>query len=1226
MIETFRYRRIGSEFFSEISDAVLQRQTAVLIAPRYGGNRYAMYHLSRKLRDSGLSPIIYIRLFRQGPVLSEAALRKLISEAVSEVTGRPVESEEPPQPLLASVDRLQEELGKPIVLLVGNVDNIAYPLTRRLLEEVRVRDQDGRLTAVLGGEDNFSDLVHGPNSDFNCANRFVLQGLSESELSQFINRYCRALPIEFSYPEEAHHEIWVQTGGNRHLLRMLLWEILESHTRDVGNRETPFQVDDVSSFLQRVRLPGFYGTEVFHNATRLIDHEPRCWPDLQVLLMSQTMAFELNDREPGKLTLETGPPTLLELAGVAVREGRHLHFSSPLMQAFVERHYNPRHWGDLSIWNGQPERAFGFYEKSSLGPTRPSSADDRIDVELTLRSLSSAFYAAAPKGLNEVTMLFARCCRHILGFSDVAFWHFFNNRWQLDAARSTAEASSPVLAAESFLPASGISGPKMISVPQPWKNSVMAAVLPALRVDQQSAVVIGDPHERASISRQREQLTRELFDCFLASHALAVSMERNRYRLAVRDQHIEVINSIFDALGSRILDVSNALEEAASGLRKLGYSRVLFCLVNAQGDRIKGELDSSDDSRFDIAKATDWPLANPRADLQPYVISTCKPKIVEEARLEPLANRRVVSLACMKSFAIVPILNRGGKAVGTVHVERRDGVVPSEEEVEDLLQFGRQLAIAIEQSERVNLLQSALDKMPEPVLIVDRQRRLRFLNLPAGELLDLAPGWRDRGEAPPVTQDHLGKVAWELLGESLHYGQRLVRHVVGLGCRPAYRGAALSTIISDWKERPVGAMLHVEDLNYLYCLLEAIKLIAEASDTNSAMKGILQAVRLLGHRHGRLFLVPEGDPEALVCRFSLNPEGGVIEHPDGGAEIVLPRRSEPGFKTWRCIEERRAIVVCWKPDQENDGKVITPNGLEAINVKHPKCPNELDKKPGDYWIDIPLLARKQVLGKLSLSCDEDVKPEEFEYLKVMAQIAAELLDAFLRRERLIEEREEQVLGSAAEETLAFAAHNITTRLAALSILLERYRQREANFPALCEVNTDFSYALQELMRIIGRIKERLSGMNPLFERIDLVARVTRALKTLSPSAWTLECDSEVLEVDGDGDLLENALLELIQNSREIAEDQDLHVAVSLGIYDGKSGEWVKLDYSDNGPGVPQEFKNRIFDLFFTRRPGRGTSTGLGLAMVYRVIDAHAGVVWEDGAVGQGAHFTLTFPR
>ncbi|MEX2583686.1 MAG: ATP-binding protein, partial [Gemmatimonadota bacterium] len=70
---------------------------------------------------------------------------------------------------------------------------------------------------------------------------------------------------------------------------------------------------------------------------------------------------------------------------------------------------------------------------------------------------------------------------------------------------------------------------------------------------------------------------------------------------------------------------------------------------------------------------------------------------------------------------------------------------------------------------------------------------------------------------------------------------------------------------------------------------------------------------------------------------------------------------------------------------------------------------------------------------------------------------------------------------------------------------------------------------------------------------------------------------------------------------------------------------VRLSVRDTGPGVPEEFRDQIFDPFFTRRRG---GTGLGLALVQRAVEAHGGAIFVDsvphGTEG-GAIFSLYLP-
>jgi two-component system sensor histidine kinase PilS (NtrC family) len=67
---------------------------------------------------------------------------------------------------------------------------------------------------------------------------------------------------------------------------------------------------------------------------------------------------------------------------------------------------------------------------------------------------------------------------------------------------------------------------------------------------------------------------------------------------------------------------------------------------------------------------------------------------------------------------------------------------------------------------------------------------------------------------------------------------------------------------------------------------------------------------------------------------------------------------------------------------------------------------------------------------------------------------------------------------------------------------------------------------------------------------------------------------------------------------------------------------VTLRVSDNGPGIPDTVRERLFEPFVTGRPG---GTGLGLAIVQRAVVAHRGMVLVDSVTGQGTTFTVFFP-
>ena len=76
---------------------------------------------------------------------------------------------------------------------------------------------------------------------------------------------------------------------------------------------------------------------------------------------------------------------------------------------------------------------------------------------------------------------------------------------------------------------------------------------------------------------------------------------------------------------------------------------------------------------------------------------------------------------------------------------------------------------------------------------------------------------------------------------------------------------------------------------------------------------------------------------------------------------------------------------------------------------------------------------------------------------------------------------------------------------------------------------------------------------------------------------------------------------------------------------GVRGEhWLKITISDNGPGIPDEIKDKIFQPFFTTK-ATGQGTGLGLSLSYDIVMAHGGIIEVDSVMGQGSSFTIVLP-
>ena len=95
-------------------------------------------------------------------------------------------------------------------------------------------------------------------------------------------------------------------------------------------------------------------------------------------------------------------------------------------------------------------------------------------------------------------------------------------------------------------------------------------------------------------------------------------------------------------------------------------------------------------------------------------------------------------------------------------------------------------------------------------------------------------------------------------------------------------------------------------------------------------------------------------------------------------------------------------------------------------------------------------------------------------------------------------------------------------------------------------------------------------------------------------------------------------LNLVVNAIQIVAPGGVVQVTMLPARDGYAGFAVR----DDGPGIPDEIQQRIFEPFFTRRDG---GAGLGLTFVRRVVQEHRGRVWLESGNGRGTVFYVELP-
>ena len=110
-------------------------------------------------------------------------------------------------------------------------------------------------------------------------------------------------------------------------------------------------------------------------------------------------------------------------------------------------------------------------------------------------------------------------------------------------------------------------------------------------------------------------------------------------------------------------------------------------------------------------------------------------------------------------------------------------------------------------------------------------------------------------------------------------------------------------------------------------------------------------------------------------------------------------------------------------------------------------------------------------------------------------------------------------------------------------------------------------------------------------------------------------------VNGDRARLVEAMQNMIDNAAKFSSDQqESHVEIGMREENNEKVFFVK----DNGIGIAPNFHQRIFGLFDKLDP-KSEGTGVGLALVKRIIEVHGGRIWVELEKGQGATFCFTLP-
>ncbi len=195
-------------------------------------------------------------------------------------------------------------------------------------------------------------------------------------------------------------------------------------------------------------------------------------------------------------------------------------------------------------------------------------------------------------------------------------------------------------------------------------------------------------------------------------------------------------------------------------------------------------------------------------------------------------------------------------------------------------------------------------------------------------------------------------------------------------------------------------------------------------------------------------------------------------------------------------------------------------------------------------------------------------------------------------------------------------------LGLIQILLRRGDTSAESLPDLLKIDAE----VRRIQHLVQGLLTYARGAKPAMAPVDAGRVAEDTLDLAMPELKrrrvraSVEVASDLPPVLADASVLKQVLLNLLLNAAHAVGEHGGRVWVRAL----RRGARVELSVADDGPGVPQQLRARLFEPFMTTKP-EGQGTGLGLYVSAQIVRAHGGALRYEPDVSGGASFLLDLP-
>jgi len=383
----------------------------------------------------------------------------------------------------------------------------------------------------------------------------------------------------------------------------------------------------------------------------------------------------------------------------------------------------------------------------------------------------------------------------------------------------------------------------------------------------------------------------------------------------------------------------------------------------------------------------------------------------------------------------------------------------------------------------------------------------------------------------------------------------------------------------------------------------------------------------------KLLVIDDELPILVMFEVSLADEGYEVLTAENGKEgitifkeqapkLVLADIKMPGMDGIEVLKRIKAI------DQEAEVIVITGHGdMDAATAALQHGASDFITKPVRHEVLMLALERAEKKAAMSQRLRDYTENLEQKVEECMIELR-QAEEESIRNERL----------ATIGETVTGLAHYIKNILAGLkggTYMLNTGMAKD-NPPMMKEgwamVQRNIERVSDLALNLLRYSKER-TPEETVCRPNDIVTEAVELLKVRAGEnrvKLNKVLDPNLKEAYLDRDGIYNVLLNLISNATDAciydtATSKAWEVTVKTKLERGvDSGETILFEVTDNGCGMTDEVKGKLFTKFFSSKAGRGT--GLGLLITQKIIHEHGGEIFVDSEAGQGTTFSVRLKR